>query len=367
VADLAAKAKRLYEHFLAPLVLGGELTPGPAIGARDALGLAGGEAAVDADVRSQVDVARVRVARRLVPVDTVDGPSGGEWALAAALHDLVHALHPGFGGLLHAHTPDKLIDFTDAIVERVAPAPSLAEELSRFTYFARMFEIERTDTRVSWWTGSRTFLGEAPPPRLLAWPELRRVNTDETKRLLAELPGETSAARAARFWCSVEKLLEKVPLTDLATCARPAPRFRWTGANLGLFATPHTRVVALRALALQPSRWVDAALARATRTHVDGKAWDNVNRIADVLGERALALGASNARDASFGPEPDEALEDDAHYAQAFGAIVALGRIESLGTGEESKARITERLMPLARSAVGREIEARVMGNDNPR
>ena len=282
--DLAATAKRLYERFLVPLVVGGDVAVGPAIGARAALSLDGGLAAVDTDVRSQVDVARVRVARRLSPVDLLEGPDAHEWALAAALHDLVYALHPELGG----DAPDRLLDLAHQVLARVAPPASLAEAISRHTLFARMFELRRTDTAVSWWTGSRTFLGRSPPSRLLAWPRLRRVQTSErtlTLDAMADLP----QGRRDRFVEGIARLLEKTPLTDLATCARPFPAFRWSGASLGLFARPNGRVLGLRALALGAREEVDAALGRATRPHVEAGASDDVARIRSVLAERALA------------------------------------------------------------------------------
>jgi hypothetical protein len=362
VSNDAGTAKRLYESFLAPLVIGGELSPGPAVGARAAFALTGARVAVDSDLLSRVDVARVRMARRLVPVDTVEGPSRDEWALAAALHDLVHSLHPGFDGVLHRSAPDKLADFTDEILTRVPAAHTLGEEVSRHTYFARMFEIERTDTRVSWWTGSQVFLGTAPTPRLLAWPELRRVQTERTTHLVSELPMLTRGPREGRFWESLQRILLKLPLTDLATCARPAPAFRWNGRNLGLFASPHSRVVAHRALSIAaPATWVDATLARATRLHVKAEAWDNIAPMAEVLADRAVTRAASDTKVGTDGPEADAALDVDAAWAQAFGAVVALRRIESLAVAESSRAGILERLRPIAESAVGREL-SRVLG-----
>jgi len=356
VTELAAKAQQLYERFLAPLVLGGDLTPGPALGARAALALDGGLSAVDRDLRSRVDVARVRMARRLVPVDTLDDPDSATWALAAALHDLVHALHPDLARFPHASAPDKLLGFTHAVLGAVPQAATLAEEIARFTFFARLFEVARTDTKVSWWTGSRLFVGTDPWPHLLAWPQLRRVHTEETSYALAELPNQTKDARQRRFWEELDRFLGKVPLTDLATCARGLPAFTWNGANLGLFATPHSRTVAFRALALQPTRWVDATLARATMPHVKGAAWENVTRIADVLAERALVAATSDVARDALGPEPDPSLEADAAYARTLGTVVALGRIELLAMSADAKRGAIARLMPLARSPLGREL-----------
>jgi hypothetical protein len=225
-----------------------------------------------------------------------------------------------------------------------------------------MFEVTRTDTRVTWWTGSRLFLGTAPSPRLLAWPELRRVHTDEYTHTLSELPSLTYGPRPGRFRDVLLGVLEKVPLTDLATCARGGPPFEWNGANLGLFATPHGRVLALRALALGPARSVDATLARATYAHVKAGAWENVARMADVMAERALALATAEVAPPALGPEPDPSVEADARYAQAFGAVVALSRTSALAGPLESTRRLTARLMPLVQSTAGREVAAILAG-----
>jgi len=348
----AATGKRLYERFLAPLVLGGDVTPGPAVGARAAFDLDGALAAVDTDLRSQVDLARVRVARRLVAVDMLDGPSTSEWALAAALHDMVHALHPELDGVLHRSAPDRLLALAEQTIGRVAPATSLADAVSRHAFFARAFELRRTDTVVSWWTGSRTFLGTAPPSRLLAWPEVRRVHTDATTVPLAELPSASHAGRAEHFRRVVARWLEKVPLTDLATCSRELAPFAWTGATLGLFATPRGRVLGLRALALGPAADVDAALGRATVAHVKASAWENLARIGDILAERALTAASTELG----GPSTDREVEGDAHYARVLGASLALGRIDTLGLTPQAARAITSKLMPLTQSLRGRDL-----------
>jgi hypothetical protein len=288
------------------------------------------------------------VARRLVAIDMLEGPCADEWALGSALHDMVHALHPDFDGALHRSVPDRLLDLADQVVERVPAATSLAGAVSRHTFFARAFEIERTDTVVSWWTGSRRFLGRVPPPRLLAWPELRRVHTDTTTVPFAELTNALHARRRERFRQGLAHLLEKLPLTDLATCSRASPIFEWSGSSLGLFATPHGRVLGLRALALGPAGEVDAALGRATYAHVKAQAWDNVARIGDVLAERAITAAST---DLPSGRERD--IGEDAHYARALGASVALSRIDA-----SLYRRLTAKLMPLAQSGRAGELPA---------
>jgi hypothetical protein len=346
-SDRAALGKRLYERFVAPLVLGGEITPGPGVGARAAFELDGCLATVDRDLRSRVDLARVRVARRLVGVDVLDEPDRAEWALAAALHDMVFALHPALDHLLHRSAADRLLTLAEQTIERVPPGESLKDELSRHTFFARALELQRTDTYVSWWTGSRTFLGTTPPPRLLAWPELRNVRTEETHVTLAELPTSLHPARRERFLRVLALWLAKVPLTDLATSTRSIAPFVWTDAALGLLAGPHGRVLGLRALALGPDDDVDTALGRATAPHVKAAAWENVARIGDVLAARAMAMATTEAPEASR-PLTRE-LGDDTHFARALGAALALGRVDAIGVSRGAARAVTSKLMPLTR------------------
>jgi hypothetical protein len=348
----AATAKRLYEQFLAPLVIGGDLTPGPAVGARAAVALDGGLAAVDPDLRSRVDLARVRVARRLVPVDMLVGPDIHEWALAAALHDLLFALHPSLERPLRRSAPDRLMTFAEQALCTVPAASSLAETVSRHSFFARAFELHRTDVTVSWWTGRESFLGTDPPPRLLAWPELRRVQTTTTTVPVADLPDVLRAGRRERFRNVLSVWLEKVPLTSLATCTRALVPFEWSGATLGLFSTPQGCVLGLRALALHPREAVDAALGRATLPHLKAEAWDNLARIGDVLAARALATAATDLSS----PSRDPGTEEDAHFAEVLGASLALGRADALQVSAAARRGITARLLPLTQSPRGREL-----------
>jgi hypothetical protein len=90
-ADLGAIAEGLFTQVMAPLVLGGPLRPVHAIGARSALALGEQRIPADRDLASRVDVTRVRRARRLVAVDTLPDPNGADWAIAAAINDVLQA------------------------------------------------------------------------------------------------------------------------------------------------------------------------------------------------------------------------------------------------------------------------------------
>jgi hypothetical protein len=352
--ETAATATRLYGRFIRPLVLGGDVLPGPAVGARAALSLAHGLLAIDTDLRSKVDLARVRVARALWPVDTISGPDEDEWALAAAIHDALHALHPDLTGLVHRRVPDRLFDYAEQVILRVKPAGSLRSLLSRHTLFSRVFDVARTDTVVSWWSESRTFRGRMPPPRLLAWPGVRRVRVRETNLSLADLARSRGEARMARFSAVVSRWLEMVPLTDLATVTRSSPEFEWSGPVLGLFSTPHARALALRALDRGPREAVDRALGRATKRHPRAKPLGDLGLILDVLGERSLALASTELPVL----EPAASDSDDVLRARALGAAVAVTRLPALHARQAETVRMRRRLEPLlATSDGGQAIE----------
>ena len=174
--DPQALAERLFKTFLRPLVLGGPMVPGKPFGGKNALAIGPGRAPADMEGLSLAHLARVRVARRLAPVDVFDaGPTAAEWAIAAALHDLVQATHPGFDAVFRRSGPARILSVIDKTLERVPAPATVGESLSRHSWFSRMFELARTDVDVRWWTGHATFLGTEPPLRLVAWPEVRRV------------------------------------------------------------------------------------------------------------------------------------------------------------------------------------------------
>src|SRR5437879_179079 len=134
---------------MAPLVLGGALAPGRPIGARAALAIGvGGEelrteadanasvrVVADADRLAHVQLGRVRVARRIVAIDRLVGPTAEEWALSAALHDLVQAAHPKLGGALRRGAPSRLLALVEMTLDGVPPPATTADALARHTWF----------------------------------------------------------------------------------------------------------------------------------------------------------------------------------------------------------------------------------------
>jgi hypothetical protein len=359
--DPQALCERLFTTFLGPLVVGGTMLPGKIFGGRNALSMGDHRQPSDIDLLSRCELARVRVARKLAPVDTFDpAPTANEWALAAVLHDLVQSTHPGFDAVFRRSGPKRILEVLDKTLERIPQPVNVGDALSRHTWFSRMFDLARTDIDVRWWTGSERFLGTDPPPRLVAWPELRRVTQTRTPRTLMDLPSSGSAVDAQHFAWVTEAILRKTPLTDLATANRPSPAFAWTRENLSFSSTHAGRTIVIRALALLPQRAVDSALGRATKQLFAAKAVRALFVAVDLLRERALM--AATARLGKDDPEPITlgADQSDATFAIGTGALVASQWISQTGGGftETERRAILQVLAPAASSAAAKEVRA---------
>ncbi len=353
--DVGAIADRLMNGFIAPLVVGGAMSPGRPIGARAALAIGDDRPTSDIDRVGHLQLARVRVARRLAPVDRFEPLRAPEWALLAALHDIVQTTHPELKGLFRGKTPHRLLDLAEATLARVAPSASVAEALSRHTLLSRMFEISRTDTTVSWWLGSAEFLGEAPPDRLSKWPKLRRVNVTDARRPLMALCVHGSGVDVDRFERAIRGVLSRSPLTDFATAARDAPRFAWTAESLALTTTRAGRVLAVRALAVQATDRVDEALGRATKELLTRRLWKPAAMALDLLGERALGVAEANLG----APEPPSAAAGDAAFARAAGSFVARRWLSANGSAfpPHEQLALLRALEPAAATPAAKELE----------
>jgi hypothetical protein len=355
--DVGATADRLFSDFIAPLVVGGAMTPGRPIGPRIALAIGDDRPITDIDKHGHMQLARVRVARKLAPVDRFESLRAAEWALCAALHDVVQTSHPDLAGVFRSKLPRKLLDLVDATLENIAAPASVGEALSRHTLVSRMFEITRTDTVVSWWLGKAEFRGEDPPERLSAWPKLRRVNVEHSPRPLMALPLHGAKLDPERFELAVRALLSKSPLTDLATASREAPRFAWSAETLALTSTRAGRTLAVRALASQPAERVDEELGRATKELMKQGLWKPAAMALDLLGERAMgwAEGVLGAAD----PPPMAGQTGGAAFARAAGSFVARRWIAMHGDVFPSGERfdLLRALEPAASTPAAKELE----------
>jgi hypothetical protein len=262
--DLGKRAEDLFTHFMAPLILGGELTPGKILGARKALAIGVERSVTNIDLAAHVDLARIRIARKFVPIDRIEPPTAYEWALTACLHDIVQSTHPSLSGMFRGRASRRILELVNLALDRIPFPKNAHAALSRHTIFSRVLEIGRTDTRVSWWTGQATFRGSEPPPRLMAWPELRRVHVDRTVHPLSDLPTDTKDIDPAFFYDTLRRWLSMSPVTDLATANRTEIKFAWGESTLALVASPVGRTLAARAIRSGSLQQKTAVLDQAT-------------------------------------------------------------------------------------------------------
>ena len=180
--SLPALAQSLVDKFIAPLVLGGEMRLLRPIGPKRAEALAHQAAEFEpAEGWAHVQMARVRIARLVAPLDALMPPTGDEWRLFVAIHDLFLATHPDYNQVFRKPFAKRVLQAAVATLTSISAPKTVGDALSRHTWFAHVLDVRRTDVSVSWWTGSATFRGGDAPSRLLAMPKLRRVKSVSTR------------------------------------------------------------------------------------------------------------------------------------------------------------------------------------------
>lgn len=275
----------LCQHVLAPLVLGGPLVPQRPFGPRLALEI-GAEARIpDAELSSRVDLARVRVARALVAVDTLPSVGPEELTLAAALNDLLVTSHDELEGALSRGRAKVLFDGVRDVLERVPAPRSSREALARHATFARALQATRVDRTVHSWAGREHFRGRVPPGRAVIWRGLRRVRVEETRVALADLCADLGREGLDPYPELLAAWLARSPLTDLATAGRAAPAFRWSTATFSVLVEPTVAQIAERAARAAGKAGAAALLAAAKGLPPDRA--DVVRRFVDWVGTSA--------------------------------------------------------------------------------
>lgn len=262
--ELTFRFDELVRGVLSPLVLGGRMEPVRPFGPRLGLAIGEGRSILDSDLRSQLDVARVRIARLIAPIDTVIDLTPEDFALGAAFNDLLQVSNLDLSGPFTRGRHAQLLEAAVALASAVPRPRTIAEALSRHTVFARALEVARTDTTISWWTGSASFRGRPAPNRLMLWRDLRRVREDTRRVPLVEMSTDIAVLSGDAWMDALGVWIARSPLTDLATAARRAPSFRWSDPTLSLISTIPGRTLAFRALARQRQADVTGALERAT-------------------------------------------------------------------------------------------------------
>jgi hypothetical protein len=249
VSEDGERLEELAHAVLGPLVLGGTITPVRPFGPRLALRFAEGRRVVDDDLRTRIDVARVRVARQLAPVDALPDVAPPEWALVAAFNDLVQVTNHELSSPLSRGRHARLLALVQELCAAVTPCATAMDALCRHAILGRMLGAFRTDASLRWWTGSAQFRGRPVSKRLSAWPELRKVHVERTRVPLVQMVDGIAGVTADDYQRAIAALLARTPLTDLATCARATPAFAWAADTLALVAAPMGRRLAARAIA----------------------------------------------------------------------------------------------------------------------
>jgi hypothetical protein len=288
--DLGERVESLARGVIAPLVLGGLGVLGRPFGQKLACEIGVERRIVDDELRTRIELVRLRVARSLAPVDFLPELDRHEWALAAALNDLLQVTNHELSGIGTRRRHQRLIESVRDTVRRIPASKTLGEAVARHATFSRVLALARTDTHVAWWTGSADFRGQEPPPRLLAWPGLRNVRVDRQRVALVEMARGTPADEAA-YQQALAEWLACTPLTDLASAHREAPIFAWSPHTVALVATVPGSNLALRALSVATDddaaagQRALAALARAAATVPAGPAQSIAAQFTSWLGE----------------------------------------------------------------------------------
>ncbi len=263
--ELDQRAEQLARDLIAPMLCGGEVRLQRPFGTQ--LGALGeGREVVDNELRTRIDNARLRQARRVVAVDVVPPLSAAEWALSGALNDLLQTTNHELSSFVTRGRHIQLLEATAAAVATMAAPATLGQVVCRYATFSRALAIVREDTTVSWWTGSKSFRGQRPAPRLLAWPDLRRVTVNTHRIALCDMDEGVALPRDG-FDNALNHWLHHSPLVDLAHAARPKACFVWSAPTLGVVSSVAGCNLALRAITAAggDSAYVVRALWAATK------------------------------------------------------------------------------------------------------
>lgn len=267
----AETTAEIFRRVLVPAVTGGELLIEKPFGRKAAFAAASvfgglepsaGEVALDQwfgpSAMQQGEEALLRRLRRLANADVttiIPRIDGGVVVLAALLHDLVAAFHPELPGMFRRDAPSKLLEATaQGFAEVPAPA-TLRAALLRHAWLGDLPRFALVRTEVRWWVGGRSFVGRAPPARLLAWPDVRRVRRDERAVEILRLPDlfsdrANTAPLVELHARAMSGFLAASPLTDLAFAGRLSPPFAWTEAIARLVENPAGARLSRRAISL---------------------------------------------------------------------------------------------------------------------
>lgn len=231
--------REFLEHFVKPLVAGGELHIGAPIPHTE-LQRWDGELH-DATVELvAVDDARSAVLSTLVCRPPSFVLETEELALAAGLHNALFLVHPRADVWSVSDKQRRRIIETALGMVSQPLTHDRTRVLARHALLHNIFGLRRTDTTVSWWTGRARFYGQKPPTRLTAWKGVRRVRLEDNVVDFDELLAVPDTAPV------VATLLRRTPLTQLLSSHPGAPPLHWEDAVFLLRDAELARAVAYK-------------------------------------------------------------------------------------------------------------------------
>ncbi|MCC6749787.1 MAG: hypothetical protein IT371_19125 [Deltaproteobacteria bacterium] len=272
-------AEDFLNRFAGPLVAGGEVHVGEPLDAEDL------EALVRAPIDGTEGAARLDAARQqivgqlwLYPLDTALDEL--DWKLLVGIHNTLFLSHPSVRTWRASSSGVARVERFTAACLGPPPVEREEEAVLRHSLVRGVIELVRTDVKIHFWAGTRSFEGAEPPARLLRWREVRQV--EERRTTVRWLESALSPVQHRLL----SLLLSASPLTALVTPLRPAPPFRWMDGVRLLRGRRLARLVAHTYLALGLPE-VEATLA--------ADFWELVHRAASARGREASELPPEGA------------------------------------------------------------------------
>ncbi|HTE51233.1 MAG TPA: hypothetical protein VK698_10225 [Kofleriaceae bacterium] len=324
----------LLERFVLPLVSGGELVVGRPI-AIDALGDLEAQIPHVTPQLVAVDEARTEVIAELVVRPPALVFEADELCLAACVHNLLFLVHPRADSwAVSTSARMRVLDTAQEMAARPL-SQSRSRVLARHGLLHNLFRLTRMDTKISWWTGSATYLGQRPPGRLRTWRSVRRVREEQSVASYEDLLGTVEVAPV------VTALLRRAPLTQLLAMTRDGPPLYWEDAVFLLRDAELARAVAYRSLRGSEPRQVVAAPARFAAAFEQmlerAPAESDVRAVAAFLVHLNALLVVGEAGDREIGPRspllsavlsPERAGQRQRGLATFFSLPAALAQID---------------------------------------
>jgi hypothetical protein len=245
----------LLQRFVLPLVRGGDLVVGRPISHEELPDLEAQIPTCSPELAT-VDEARAEVIAELVVRPPALVFDVDELALAICVHNLLFLVHPRADSWAVSTSARRRVLETAQEMASRALSHSRSRALSRHGLLHNLFRLSRVDTKISWWTGTATFLGQKPPTRLRTWRAVRRVREEQSVAGYEDLLGTVEVAPV------VTALLRRAPLTQLLAMTREGPPLYWEDAVFLLRDAELARAVAYRALRTGDPRQTVAAPAR---------------------------------------------------------------------------------------------------------